>query len=228
MSRAASAQNAVRIAPPALVFVVVAAGAGIHGSLPVQQDDAPHFVVSLHDQHCHSASTPLQAAHGTDVDRGSRRIRQIRSTMPDRNCVVIVGAGPVGLVSAVRLAQSGIPSILLEASATTPRDLRASTVHPPTLDMLDEIGVADDYIKLGIITDSWQVIHLGTRERVLFDLSVDQGPHAASLPPAMRAVQPLADPVRARAGVRPGRYPSRRRGDRGQPGRRQGRRRARP
>lgn len=92
--------------------------------------------------------------------------------MPDRNRVVIVGAGPVGLVSAVCLARSGIPSILLEASPSTPRDLRASTVHPPTLDMLDAIGVAQDYIKLGIITECWQVIHLGTRERVLFDLSV--------------------------------------------------------
>jgi 2-polyprenyl-6-methoxyphenol hydroxylase-like FAD-dependent oxidoreductase len=91
--------------------------------------------------------------------------------MADRNCVVIVGAGPVGLVSAVCLARSGIPSILLEASPTTPRDLRASTVHPPTLDMLDEIDVADDYIRLGVITECWQVIHLGTRERVLFDLS---------------------------------------------------------
>ena len=49
---------------------------------------------------------------------------------------------------------SGIPSVLLEASPTTPRDLRASTVHPPTLDMLDEIGVAEDYIKLGITTDT--------------------------------------------------------------------------
>jgi 3-(3-hydroxy-phenyl)propionate hydroxylase len=37
--------------------------------------------------------------------------------------------------------------------------------------MLDELGVAADYIKLGVITDCWQVIHLGTRERVLFDLS---------------------------------------------------------
>jgi 3-(3-hydroxy-phenyl)propionate hydroxylase len=91
--------------------------------------------------------------------------------MTNRNRVVIVGAGPVGLVSAVSLAQSGIPSTLLETSPTTPRDLRASTVHPPTLDMLDELGVAADYIKLGVITDCWQVIHLGTRERVLFDLS---------------------------------------------------------
>jgi 2-polyprenyl-6-methoxyphenol hydroxylase-like FAD-dependent oxidoreductase len=99
--------------------------------------------------------------------------------MADQNCVVIVGAGPVGLVSAVCLAQSGIPSVLIEASPTTPRDLRASTVHPPTLDMLDDIGVARDYIKLGVIADSWQVIHLGTREHVRFDLTVikDQTRH---------------------------------------------------
>jgi 3-(3-hydroxy-phenyl)propionate hydroxylase len=89
--------------------------------------------------------------------------------------VVIVGAGPVGLVAAVSLAQRGVPSLLLEAATTPPRDLRASTVHPPTLDMLDEIGVATDYIKLGIIAECWQVIHLGTRERVLFDLSAIKG-----------------------------------------------------
>src|SRR5262245_11673704 len=91
--------------------------------------------------------------------------------MLERNCVVIVGAGPVGLVSAVCLARAGVPSIVLEASPETPRDLRASTVHPPTLDMRDDIGVAGDYIKLGVTADTWQVIHLGTRERVVFDLS---------------------------------------------------------
>jgi 3-(3-hydroxy-phenyl)propionate hydroxylase len=64
--------------------------------------------------------------------------------MINRDGVVIVGAGPVGLVAALRLAHAGIPSILLEASQTVPRDLRASTVHPPTLDMLDELGVAQD------------------------------------------------------------------------------------
>ena len=54
----------LRIAPPALILVMVAAGAGIHGSLPVQQDDAPQFVLSLHDRHCHSAIMLLQAAAG--------------------------------------------------------------------------------------------------------------------------------------------------------------------
>src|SRR5688572_17630363 len=129
------------------------------------------FILSLHLQHCHSGSVLLQAADGPRA-RGSRIQEDIQEeTMVERNCVVIVGAGPVGLVSAVCLARAGIPSVLLEASPETPRDLRASTVHPPTLDMLDDIGVAKDYIKLGVTTDSWQVIHLGTRERVLFDLA---------------------------------------------------------
>jgi 2-polyprenyl-6-methoxyphenol hydroxylase-like FAD-dependent oxidoreductase len=95
--------------------------------------------------------------------------------MAIRNPVIIVGAGPVGLVAAVNLARRGVPSILLEASTTPPRDLRASTVHPPTLDMLDEIGLAEPYIKLGIVTECWQVIHLGTRERVVFDLAALKG-----------------------------------------------------
>jgi 2-polyprenyl-6-methoxyphenol hydroxylase-like FAD-dependent oxidoreductase len=114
--------------------------------------------------------TALQGDDGT-----IKRARKTEKIMLNNDCVVIVGAGPVGLVSALKLAQAGIRSILLEASETTPRDLRASTVHPPTLDMLDELGVAEDYIKLGITTDCWQVIHLGTREHVRFDLSVLEG-----------------------------------------------------
>jgi 2-polyprenyl-6-methoxyphenol hydroxylase-like FAD-dependent oxidoreductase len=95
--------------------------------------------------------------------------------MTERHDVIIVGAGPVGLVAAVSLAARGVSSILFEASTTPPRDLRASTVHPPTLDMLDDLGLAEPYIELGIVTDCWQVIHLGTRERVVFDLSVLKG-----------------------------------------------------
>jgi 2-polyprenyl-6-methoxyphenol hydroxylase-like FAD-dependent oxidoreductase len=92
--------------------------------------------------------------------------------MPDRDRVIIVGGGPVGMVSALRLARFGIPSLLLEASQTIPRDLRASTIHPPTLDMLDELGLAKPFIALGVVAPLWQVIHLGSRERVLFDLSL--------------------------------------------------------
>ena len=62
------------------------------------------------------------------------------------DCVIIVGAGPVGLVAAVSLIQNEIPVIVLEASADLAVDLRASTFHPPTLDFLDELNLADGLI----------------------------------------------------------------------------------
>ena len=55
--------------------------------------------------------------------------------------VVIAGAGPVGLVAAMRLADRGIPVLVIEANPDLAIDLRASTHHPPTLDMLDEYGI---------------------------------------------------------------------------------------
>ena len=51
--------------------------------------------------------------------------------------VLIVGAGPVGMVAARYLAGEGIPVTVIESAPTLPRDLRASTFHPPTLEMLE-------------------------------------------------------------------------------------------
>ena len=53
----------------------------------------------------------------------------------DMKPILIAGAGPVGCVVALYLAQKGIPIILIEAEKTLPKDLRASTFHPPTLDL---------------------------------------------------------------------------------------------
>ena len=57
--------------------------------------------------------------------------------------VLIVGAGPVGLVTATLLVEEGIPVVLIEACNELPHDLRASTFHPPTLDMLERFGVVE-------------------------------------------------------------------------------------
>jgi len=68
--------------------------------------------------------------------------------IPER--VVIVGAGPVGLVAANYLAQRDIPVLLLESEPSLPETLRASTFHPPTLDMLTQFGVMEDLLRLGL------------------------------------------------------------------------------
>ena len=61
--------------------------------------------------------------------------------------VVVAGAGPAGLVAATILAEAGIGVTVLEAEAELPLNLRASTFHPPTLDMLDDLGVEPENIR---------------------------------------------------------------------------------
>lgn len=92
--------------------------------------------------------------------------------MSDNDRVLIAGAGPVGCSAALYLAQKGIPVTLVEAAATLPEDLRASTFHPPTLDMLDDMGVIDQLLEQGIVCPEWQ--YRDTREGVIanWDLSV--------------------------------------------------------
>ncbi len=69
--------------------------------------------------------------------------------MPPR--VVVVGAGPVGCVAAAELASGGVDVTLLEAAPELPRELRASTFHPATLDLLDRFGVVDEMVQRGLI-----------------------------------------------------------------------------
>lgn len=92
--------------------------------------------------------------------------------MEQANRVIIVGAGPVGLTAALLLQRRGIPFVVLEANADLPDDLRASTFHPPTLDMLATLGVAEHLIAQGLVSPTWQIRMHATGERALFDLAV--------------------------------------------------------
>jgi 3-(3-hydroxy-phenyl)propionate hydroxylase len=65
--------------------------------------------------------------------------------------VFIAGAGPVGLTAAAALVRKGIPVTVFEALPSLSRESRASTFHPSTLDMLDDLGVADTLVATGLI-----------------------------------------------------------------------------
>lgn len=56
--------------------------------------------------------------------------------------VVVAGAGPVGMTAAHALALDGHRVTVLEAGAELSSESRASTFHPATLDLLDELGLA--------------------------------------------------------------------------------------
>src|SRR5581483_7306903 len=55
----------------------------------------------------------------------------------------VVGAGPAGAMLSLLLARAGVPVVLLEAHHDFDRDFRGDTVHPSTLDLLDQLGLAD-------------------------------------------------------------------------------------
>jgi 3-(3-hydroxy-phenyl)propionate hydroxylase len=70
--------------------------------------------------------------------------------------VFIVGAGPVGLVAAANLVRSGVPVTVFEAGSALSEESRASTFHPPTLDMLDVLGAAEPLIAQGLKAPQFQ------------------------------------------------------------------------
>jgi 3-(3-hydroxy-phenyl)propionate hydroxylase len=93
--------------------------------------------------------------------------------------VIVVGAGPAGLVTALALARNNIPVVVLEALASPQEDLRATTFHPPTLSMLDRFGITTELIARGHTSTKWQFRDRAAGRVAEFDLSLlsDVTPH---------------------------------------------------
>lgn len=84
--------------------------------------------------------------------------------------IVIIGAGPVGCVAAYYLAQQGLDVVLVESGPDCAQDLRASTFHPPTLEMLDTLGLAQELIDIGLKAPIYHWRERKSGEITSFDL----------------------------------------------------------
>ena len=62
--------------------------------------------------------------------------------------VRVVGGGPGGMLLAYLLARAGVPVTLLEAHRDFDRRFRGDSLHPWTLELLDELGLADELLRL--------------------------------------------------------------------------------
>lgn len=92
--------------------------------------------------------------------------------MADSVQVIVAGAGPVGLVAALKLARDGIAVRIVDAGSDIDRRMRGSTIHPPTLDLLESLDIAGSLIEQGLVVPVWQLRQHDKGEYVDFDLGM--------------------------------------------------------
>lgn len=80
--------------------------------------------------------------------------------------VVVVGAGPVGVVAAIAAAQKGFKVTLLDSAKEVDHNPRAATTHPSTLEFIDQVGLIDEFIEQGLVARYFQFWDRDTKSRV--------------------------------------------------------------
>jgi 3-(3-hydroxy-phenyl)propionate hydroxylase len=87
--------------------------------------------------------------------------------------ILVAGGGPVGVVMALALARQGIPVHVLEADACVNDSPRAATTHAATLEMLDDLGLADEVGRRGLIEPKFRIWDRAGRKLIVeFDFGV--------------------------------------------------------
>jgi 2-polyprenyl-6-methoxyphenol hydroxylase-like FAD-dependent oxidoreductase len=76
--------------------------------------------------------------------------------MKKQDTVIVAGAGPVGLLTALKLARAGIRVTVVESLAYIGQWPRAVVYHPPTVEALDKLGLLEDMKAIGVTKKDYQ------------------------------------------------------------------------
>jgi 3-(3-hydroxy-phenyl)propionate hydroxylase len=96
------------------------------------------------------------------------------AVVPRHHPVIVIGAGPVGLCTAIDLAQRGVPVVLLDEDTTVSTGSRAVCYAKRSLEILDRLGCGDPVVERGV---SWSRgrVFLRAHEIYNFDLLSESG-----------------------------------------------------
>ena len=83
----------------------------------------------------------------------------------------IVGGGPAGMMLGFLLARAGIEVLVFEKHADFLRDFRGDTLHPSTLELMHDLGLVDQLLRLPHQQLAQLRAHIGAEEFVMADLS---------------------------------------------------------
>lgn len=102
------------------------------------------------------------------MNQSKQGAQQIRTTC------CIVGGGPAGMMLGLLIARAGVEVIVLEKHGDFLRDFRGDTIHPSTLELMHELGMLDEFLRLPH--------HELRRVKVKFDDEEIAGPDFSHLP----------------------------------------------
>lgn len=106
---------------------------------------------------------------GTATGSSVGNVRTTRNTRPDCQ-VLVVGAGPTGLVLAADLLARGISTRVIDKGDEASRESRAIAVHARALEVLDHLGLAERFVECGQAV-RWFSFYADGKHRVSLDLS---------------------------------------------------------
>src|SRR6059036_819841 len=84
---------------------------------------------------------------------------------------VIAGGGPAGMMAGYLLARAGVPVVVLEKHADFNRDFRGDTIHPSTLELMHELGLLEEFLRLPHQEMREIAGHFGERRVTIADFS---------------------------------------------------------
>jgi 2-polyprenyl-6-methoxyphenol hydroxylase-like FAD-dependent oxidoreductase len=112
------------------------------------------------------------------------------NALPEQADVAIVGAGPVGLTMGIALAHYGVDAVVVDAVEQRSAHSKAAVVHSRTLEVLREVGAADELVDRGLV-----VPYFAFRDRDRTLLTADFGRLPTAYPYTLMLPQDATEEV---------------------------------